>query len=309
MSGLTIAYLTSRRESKIEWFFESLAKQLAYGDEIHYIVVDGLLNDERQRDFQAKFYGSNPKGSTPTYRHVLPKPTIWQGKYRITREDWWAKSNAHNTAIILCETDFIAFVDDRSFLSQGWLQCVKEAMTSTYAVCGSYEKRSGMLVENGYLNDWGDSLGADIREQFGYPVPTSDWYGGSCALPLDWCLAVNGYSEDLCDGLGSEDSMFGRTLLHSGFPMKFDSRMRIIEDRNPFEIDGALKRADKRVDLGRQAKSWGIVKAFWKKTTSQNSYDIREHRARVQNGEDLQSIMPSASHFDWYDGQPISEME
>ena len=307
---LTIAYLTSRESSKIEWFFDSLAKQLSYGDEIHFIVVDGLLNDERMRDFQSKFNVSVPKDVTATYRHVLPKPTIWQGKHRITKVDWWAKSNAHNTAIILCETDFIAFLDDRSILTSEWLNCVKEAMTSTYAVCGSYEKRSGMIVERGEIKFLGECLGVDIRSQFGKPVPTSDWYGGSCALPLEWCLAVNGYSEDLCDGLGSEDSMFGRTMIHSGFPMKFDSRMRIIEDRTPGPAyEGALKRADKRVDLGRRAKSWGIVKAFHLKTSSQNSFDIRHHRARVRNGEDLQSIMPSASHFDWYDGQPVSEME
>src|SRR5206468_12812079 len=117
--------------------------------------------------------------------------------------------------------------------------------------------------------------------KFGEPVPTSDWYGGSCALPLEWCLQVNGFPEDMCDGLGSEDSMFGRTLLHSGLPMKYDSRMRIIEDRTPSQIGGALKRADKNPHLGQKAKSWDIVRAFRGKTTSQNSFDIRDMRARI----------------------------
>ena len=101
--------------------------------------------------------------------------------------------------------------------------------------------------------------------------------------------------------------MFGKVLRYAGYPFKYDSRMRIIEDRTPTEI-GALRRDDKNTDKGFEAKSWKIVKAFWHKETSGNSYDIRQHRARVQAGEDLQSIMPSASHQDWYDGQPIAEM-
>ncbi len=293
---LTIAYITSRREPKIEWFFDSLNKQVE-GEPPRIIVVDPHIG-EKWSNIDLKL--------VPLY--FLPKPTIWQGKHRITKEDWWAKSNAMNTAIILCRTDFIAFVDDRCVLGGKWLECVKDSMEGNYAVVGSYEKRSNMKVENGVILDRGVSLGEDEREQHPFPIPTRDWYGGSCALPLEWCLAVNGFSEDMCDGLGSEDSMFGVTLRNSGFEMKYDSRMRIIEDRTPSEIDGALKRADKEVHSGMNAKSWAIVKAFWQQDNSGNSYDIRQHRARVQAGEDLQSIMPSASHYDWYDGQPIAEM-
>ncbi len=294
--SLTIAYITSRKEPKIEWFFDSLRLQT---DEdfsgIKMICVDTFSADRTKFNIFCE------------YRR--PKPTIWQGEHRITKEDWWAKSNAMNTAIILCETEWIAFVDDRCVLAPEWLQCVKDAMEGNYAVVGSYEKRSNMKVENGVITDMGECLGIDVRPQWGEPRVTRDWYGGSCALPLEWCLDVNGFSEDLCDSLGSEDSMFGITLRNSNFPMKFDSRMRIIEDRTQSEIDGALKRADKGVHLGTNAKSWAIVKAFHQKTDSQNSFDIRQHRNRVHiNGEDLWSIGPYASHYDWYDGQPISEM-
>jgi len=100
--------------------------------------------------------------------------------------------------------------------------------------------------------------------------------------------------------------MFGVTLRNSGYPMKYDARMKIIEDRTPTEIEGALKRADKNSDLGQKAKSWDIVRCFRDKTTSQNSFDIRDMRARKLKGEDWRP--PSASRYDWYDGQPISEM-
>lgn len=305
--NLTIAYITSRKEPKIEWFLESLCLQRT-ADSMQLIIVDSLHNERGHLAFKSAdhiiAHSSVPEQSL---RHVSPKPTIFQGAHRITKEDWWAKSNAMNTAICLCQTEFIAFVDDRCVLAPEWLQCVREAQQGNYAVCGSYEKRANMKVENGKITDYGELLGYDTRHQYGEPVPTRDWYGGSCALPLEWCLAVNGFSEDLCDSLGSEDSMFGVTLRNSGYPMKFDSRMRIIEDRTPSEIDGALKRADKNPHLGRKAKSWDIVRAFHGKTSSQNSFDIRDMRARKLNGEDWRP--PSASHFDWYDGASIADME
>lgn len=298
IKSLTIVFVTARTHPNFGWFYHSLVRETG-GDftNTKVIIVDSI--DRELDDWEIKH----------VTHWVKPKPTIWQGEHRITKEDWWAKSNSLNTAIILCETDFIAFVDDRCILVDGWLNCVKEAMVGEYAVCGSYEKRANMKVENGVITDMGECLGVDVRTQHGAPVPTRDWYGGNFALPLEWCLQVNGFSEDLCDSLGSEDSMFGVTLRNSGLPMKFDSRMRIIEDRTPgISYEGALKRADKNVHLGRLAKSWAIVRAFHGQTTSGNSFDIREHRKRVQNGEVLQSIMPSASHFDFYDNQPISEM-
>lgn len=306
--NLTIAYITSRREPNSHWFFDSLRNQIS--DFVPtVIVVDSGFSKDRF---------PHGGGYINEVFNFLPKPTIWQGKHRITKEDWWAKSNALNTAIILCETEWIAFVDDRSVLCDCWLQCVREAILGGYAVCGSYEKRSNMKVENGVITDMGEFLGEDERPQSDHPVSQIewngksiqvDWYGGSGALPLDWCLKVNGFSEDLCDGLGSEDAMFGKTLRCAGYPIRYDSRMRIIEDRTPSEIDGALKRADKNSDKGFEAKSWQIVKAFWHQEVSGNSYDIRQHRVRVQAGEDLQNIMPSASHYDWYDGQFIGDME
>jgi hypothetical protein len=300
MKSLTITFVTSRKEPKFEWFIDSLNRQVGEDkDWIKGLLIDSLTEQPGRQSRSIPI---------PNTKWVLPKPTIWQGKHRITKEDWWAKSNAMNTAIILCHTEWIAFVDDRSVLAPGWLNCVKEAMAGNYAVVGTYEKRSNMKVVNGEVMDMGEFLGGDDRELVGHPIDGKDWYGGSSAIPLEWCLAVNGFSEDLCDGLGSEDSMFGKVLRYAGFPFKFDSRMRIIQDRTPSQIDGALKRADKNPHLGKAAKSWSIVKAFYHKTTSQNSYDIRQHRARVQAGEDLWSIMPSASHYDWYDGQPISEM-
>lgn len=294
--SLTIAYITSRKEPHFEWFVDSLARQVPSDCELRIILVcQGSLishgDPELNGHLNAKLL------ETP------PKPTIWQGKYRITKEDWWAKSNALNTAICLCETSHIAFVDDRCVLSPAWIHCVEESIAGNYAVCGNYEKRANMVVKDGEIIEMGQLLGADTRTQAGYPYATKDLYGGSYALPLEWCLSVNGHPE-ICDGLGLEDAMFGCLLHNSGFPIFYDSRMLILEDRTPGQLDGGLKRADKGVSP--LDKSHAIVERLRNSNTSQNSYDILALRDHVLAGNPFPP--PTASHLDWWDGQPISEM-
>lgn len=305
MTPLTVAFITSRRDPKFEWFADSLALQ-AGRREIHVIIIDTFADEPGREYLVEDAFGRtwSRTGVTLPFVHVNPKPTIWAGKHRLTNENWWSKSNSLNSAICLCRTEWLALVDDRSVLCHGWLDCIEEAMRGQYAVVGTYEKHARMKVENGEIVDPGETLGVDHRPQNVPPRPTHDWYGGHCALPLEWCLRVNGFSEDVCDSLGLEDAMFGVTLRNFGFPMVYDSRMKIIEDRTPGKIDGALKRADKGVSPN--DKSHKIVEIFRDKTDSQNSFDIRNLRDRVLSGEPFPP--PSASHLDWYDGQPISEM-
>lgn len=296
MRPLTIIYVTARKSSCVEWFLDSYQRQ-SVRQTSALIVVDT--------------YGSTKHAVLSTKHNcfisksvVKPKPTIWQGEHRITKEDWWAKSNALNTGIALCETPWIAFVDDRCVLSPNWLGCVQEAMAGNYAVCGSYEKHYELAVENGAVLGSKQNAGGDDRLFKNYPQRTQHWYGGSGALPLEWCLKVNGFSEDICDSLGMEDVMFGQTLVHSGFDMRYDARMKIVEDRTPGQIDGALKRADKGVSP--VDKSHKIVELFKGKKTSMNSYDLRALRKRVLAGADFPP--PTALKYDWYDQKPVSEM-
>lgn len=295
MNTLTIAYITSRHNPMIEWFMDSLRIQTYRAAPLKIIIVDSRA---------AERYDFYSPGFENKITRVPPKPTIWQGEHRITNCDWWAKSNALNTGICLCETEWLAFCDDRSVLMPGYFECLSDAMNGNYAVCGNYEKRANMKVVDGVISDPGVTLGTDRRTQHPEPYRVRDWYGGHGALPLEWCLELNGFSEDLCDGLGSEDSMFGVTLHNSGYPICYDSRMKIIEDRTPGEIDGALKRADKGISP--TDKSHKIVEILRDKTTSQNSFDIRNLRDRVLSGEPFPP--PSASHLDWFDNELIAEM-
>jgi hypothetical protein len=296
IKSLTIVYVTARKEPKIEWFFHSLDRES--GKDYSNIKI---INVDTYCKITGEKYGVT---------HVRPKPTIWQGPHRITKEDWWAKCNAMNTGICLCDTEWIAFVDDRSVLAHSWLQCVQDSMIHGYAVCGSYEKRANMKVENGEIVDEGEFLGADVRRKFGTAVRTTDWYGGSCALPLEWCLRVNGYPEEICDGLGFEDIAFGILLRNNHLDMRYDSRMRIIEDRTPGEsYEGALKRASKpSPDPNNKwlAKDYRILEIMGASTASGNSFDIGKLREATLRGEPFPP--PTASHQDWFDGSEISEM-
>ena len=304
IKSLTVAYVTARHEPKTEWFMDSLHRETG-GDysNTKIIIVNSFLDQRYQITTRLH------DGTYVDFTHTPPKPTIWQGKYRITKEDWWAKCNAMNTAIAMCDTEWIAFVDDRSVLAHGWLQCVQDSMIHDYAVCGSYEKRSSMKVNNGEITELGELLGQDIRTQRKFPVRTSDWYGGSGALPLEWCLRVNGFPEDICDGLGFEDIAFGILLRNNHLDMRYDSKMRIIEDRTPTEIGGALKRASKPSpnEDKYQAKDYRILSIMGESTVSGNSYNLTELRQRTLAGEPWPA--PTASKYDWFDGEPVSEME
>lgn len=298
IKSLTIVYVTARKEPKIEWFFDSLDRETGKDySNTKIIVVD-------------TFSCARPIANENCLI-TCPKPTIWQGEYKITRDEWWAKCNALNTGIALCDTEWIAFVDDRSVLAHGWLQCIQDAMMNEYAVCGSYEKRSNMKVTNGEITDAGELLGQDIRTQRGFPHRTADWYGGSGALPLEWCLLVNGFPETYCDGLGFEDIQFGILLRNNLLPIYYDSRMRLIEDRTPGEsYEGALKRASKPSPDPNdkyQAKDYRILSIMGDSKTSGNSYDIRELRERVLRGEPFPP--PTASKYDWFDGTYIGDAE
>lgn len=301
MKSLTVIYVTSRPEPEIHWFMDSLAPQINSWEHVDIVIIDGCFqspykpNDRKLQNFKS-------------VRIVNPKPSIWQGPSRITKEDWWAVSNARNTGICLARTEWIAFLDDRCVLLPPWLQSIRDAMDGNYAVCGTYEKRHNMTVENGVIKNGGIITGRDNRDtgrdQFPRIVDGGFWYGCTNALPLEWALNVGGYSEDVCDGLSFEDIPFGMTLRNNAYPIKFDPRMRMIEDRTPDKLGPAMKRSDYGVSPN--DKSHEVLKKFRQSKTSLNSFDIRAVRDSVLKGEPFPP--PSASHNEWFTGRPISEL-
>src|ERR1039457_1584571 len=249
---LTIAYLTSRKNPRIEWFFDSLHRQmneLRIGlDEIKVVVVDFYAKERFTTDIATEYH-------FPVSVWTVPKPNVWQGEHRLTKENWFDASNARNTALCYAPDGFIAFVDDLSVLMPGWLKIVHAASFDKKIIYGSYKKVKKLVVESGKVMSCIESPeGMDSRSQY---APTDPWpcagswmFGCSCAMPVEALLTINGFPEDLCAGLGSEDSCCGVVLQNAGFEFLYDRRMMTFESEEGHHEEPAFRRDDWHFENG-----------------------------------------------------------
>lgn len=305
MKDLTIVYITNRDEPKLEWFFESL------NGNPKIVVVDSRW-DKR----------SNLKWDADCGAY-LPKPTVWSGPSRLTKEDWWSASNARNTGISLCRTKWIAFADDRSVVLPGWLDRIQASMTSPmpYVVCGAYQKVTQMVVENGSIKSFVANPGRDSRlnaldprleyaakywvpNKSPYKCPGEWTYGCSLAMPLEWALSVGGFDET-CDGSGGEDYIFGLMLQNNGYPIYFDPEMKIVEDRTPSESQPTMIRRD--FGISPNDYSHKILNLLKDRKTAMHGFDIRKLREDALNGKPWPKPWGPTNHL--WDGKPLSELK
>lgn len=268
------------------------------GDDVRVIVVDMLAPT---RDLAGVDVHGLP------VRHVPCKPNVWQGPHRRTPRDWWALSTYRNTAVCLCETDWIAMIDDRCVLMPTYLDAIRRAMAGRYAVAGRYQKRYDMGVTAGVITEEGRISGEDPRLRKGsrgaVKVPGNWFYGACNAQPLEWALEINGWDES-CDPLGLEDCVYGSMLELNGHKVYYDPEMFMIEDRSVAAVEPPLaKRADKGVSPN--DKSHAILKRTAGLRRATHDVDLRAVRASVLAGEPFP--IPAGPDTDWYDGQPLSE--
>lgn len=293
---LTICMITGREEHGAEWMADSLKPQLLEGEEMPRIILINAFRSDKpifKRHNQLKW--------------ITPKPTIWQGKHRKTKEDWWAASNARNTGLCLADTEWIAWVDDRCVLGPQWLQSIRDAMEGGYAVFGAYEKRHGMKVENGVIVEPGTVTGVDhriahVQAELPAPCPGNWCYGCSVALPVEWALQIGGF-EQAMDGMSFEDVIFGLMIQNNGWPRCYDPRFKIIEDRTPEQCGKTYRREDKGVSP--QDKSHRSLELFGGARQTTNRHQLWQSRQAVQAGKPFPVLLDSTT--DWFDGEPIDE--
>jgi hypothetical protein len=261
---LTIAWMTSRKDACWEWFCDSLHRECSgIYDELRVICVDYWANPfggtpENHEDRRAYFLnGLRSPGELSKW--VSPKPTPWQGKLRQTKEDWFAAASARNTAIALCDTEWIAFVDDLSVFMPGWLtEAIAATQFSRAVTCGSYRKVKDMFVINGEVTEWKPNLnenGTDVgldnrRKSFGEGREKADWvgsgsylFGCSVVAPVEAFLDVNGWDER-CDGLGFEDACTGVNLQRRGWKFRYAPGLLTYESEEKHHTEGQFKRSD-----------------------------------------------------------------
>jgi len=292
---LTIAFITGRSSPRLDWMLSSLAVQWMPGDEISVLAVDSHGRTPAQ--LGVRRYGN----WLPDVRVVVPKPTPWQGAHRVTSRDWWAKSSAMNTALVLCDTDYIAFVDDCCRLGPQWLETVRRGERQRSAVlAGTYDK-----LERGVITqDHRRELAPNGRENCG-----GGWlYGCTFALPLEWALEANG-AEEGCDGMGTEDYILGFMIENNGHQIDFVPSLAVTQERAEVSVAGAPSIALRRTDKGISPndKSHEALARFGKGKRTEFSPDLRQLRADRAAGR-LVWPMPDPQMRDWYDGQLVREM-
>lgn len=300
---ISLIYITNRYEPEFDWFYDSLLRQFKPGDAPPQIIVVAPAHSR--------------VSVRPGVVRIEPKPTIWSGPFRITKADWWSTSNARNTGICVALKDWVAFVDDRSVLLPGWLDCIKEAMAENRAVCGTYMKVHNLVVESGLVKSYQPTPGRDSRLEYvekywadhfkrlgPFDCPGEWTFTCSVALPLEWVLTVGGFDET-CDGSSGEDSIFGLMLQNHQYHITFDPRMRMIEDRSPGKCDPLAIRKDKGVSPN--DKSHALLARLRVLKHVLLPGDLRGLRNEVLRGKPFPP--PAAIHSDWYDGQLIKDME
>ena len=303
---LTLCYITMRKNPRIPWFFDSLMKQASDWSDISIVLIDRAAKVRTDG-----FPGLMEKNFPFELKWVSPKPSVWQGEHRLTKEDWFAASNARNTGLCLAPDGWIAYVDDLSVLMPGWLQAVRDAMAGNYCVAGAYRKVKKLVVEDGLVKSFEPfPAGEDNRtKQVSQDVTNcgGDWlFGCSCAFPVEALLSIGGWIE-AADGLGGEDYCTGIALNNAGYGFKYDKRMMTYESEEAHFEEPPMKRTDKgRSPLDKSHALLRIVRSGQKFFDNYYEGGIRAERERVLRGEPF--TIRQIPDRDFFDGQPISEM-
>lgn len=325
--SLSVGYITSRFQPRFDWFFDSLAKQdgIKFVTEIivvDYFCVPNLKNttaaypsfDRRRNEIMQ---AAEQARLSHVLKWIAPKPNIWGGNHMVCQTPHWHAAVSRNTAFASCKNEFIAMLDDRCVILPGWIKAIQTAAKGKYAICGAYQKRTGITVNRGTIVHSGIVTGEDGRENFcitnNKTMPFKcggEWmYGCNFSLPIEWALQVNGQDELSC-GLGMDDVFFGLHLGNNGYDIRFDSGMKIIEDRSA-DASGPIMRRDNKKKNGnvKEDKDHTLLAKMRPLKTSNIGMDLRQIRKDVLNAKPWPVPATIPPPVDWYDGTPISEFK
>lgn len=305
----TIAYFTNRIEPKFEWFLDSLLNQIDETIDVDLIFIDNRVDEDGQS--RIDMLKSIVDGRIE-YRHIAPKYNPWQGRGRKTLADFFAASNARNTAFIHARTDYILCVDDLSVLSPSYIENAKHAVENKYLVLGSYKKLEEMVVENGVIKSH-EKEHVDSRWSIGsdsgvVPATPNILYGCSFGLPVETAIKVNGFDEAF-DGMGFEDCDFGIRCQRTGIPMYYNRNMLTCESHELHDQPGcnALRRL--KLAPNGEALDWYMLNNVngnpKRITTVLQRCDIKSERKRVAKGL---GTSENDYYNDWVDDKPYAEM-
>lgn len=313
--NFTIAYFTARKDPKIEWFFRTLKREIENTkiSPTQIIIVDFHADEPGRRDTIRSHFGI----TGCDLQHVTPKPSVWQGKHKLTKNEYFAAANARNTAFALCKNDFIACIDDLSAISPGWIDQIRHAIHHNYVALGAYKKVLKLSVdETGFISYTPFEPGVDSRWKSGangvVPAGGGWMFGCSFALRIEHALKVNGFDE-VCDGQGAEDYDFGIRLERSGVRLMYNRNMLTYESEEehftpgnqafirmakPMQYDGGI--------IGSDHVLLRKVQFMERITTLSDHYNLRTLREHMLKGGEFP--IPQNPRHDWRDGTPLEQM-
>lgn len=303
--------MTNRLQPKLEWFLDGWHRQTG-GDYrgTKLVVVDFHAKD--RLDYKDRLHRIEAGGGE--FVHVEPKPNVWQGSHRLTKENYFAASNARNTALCLAPDGHICYVDDLSVPKAGWWDAVKLASTRPDRVtCGAYAKvRDLSVTDDGEITFTPHPPGDDMRmrglpsEPPPYPCMPGWHFGCSVCAPVEAYLKINGWPE-ACDGMGYEDCITGIAISMNGYGFLYDTRMFTYEDDGLHGVEKPFMRWDK--GKSPNDKSHAMLNMFRMCARFQNYFPepgIRALRNAVLGG--AQFPIQQIPEHDWFDGQPLRDM-
>jgi hypothetical protein len=250
---LSIIYITFRENCMFEWFIEPLRKSIAdngFTVPIQVIVVDGFLYECSDKIHRREYFAS--KVGDIELVHVSPKPTRWQGEFKITNDNYFAAANTRNTGACYAKYNYIAYVDDLGIIAPTWLPAVINAMEKNEIHCGAYTKVKDIVYNSSSCSyTGGDENGGRDHRLNHYKdniskCPGGHVYGSSFCLPKSVYFRLNGQNE-MYDGCsGGEDYDFGIRLEKSEYTIYYNKQMFINESDWSFGSDKNRKciRAD-----------------------------------------------------------------
>ncbi len=302
---LSLIYLTNRVQPRSEWFFRSLNSQLQ--EIVPMPAVEVIFIDH---------WAPWPTEIEPRVRAYPPKPNVWNGPHRLTKDEWFAAGSARNTGVCLAKAPWIAFVDDLSVLMPGWLKAALHATEFPDTItCGAYRKVKQLHVDKSGNVTFHEQFagGIDNRQRHVDPMLTGkvsvpcggQWlYGCSLVAPVEAFLKVNGWCEDFCGGSGFEDCVTGLVLENAGYKFRYDTALLTLESEEDHHVEKPFRKEDKGVSPN--DKSHAILDRTRHLKRFDNYFDLRAMRADVQAGKPFP--IPDGPAMDWYDGQPLDRM-
>lgn len=306
--SFSLCYLTNRKTPRFDWFCDGIVRQCGSAVDFEVIVVDSVLWDDAAGRRQE--LADIVKGRF-AYKHVPPKPSVFQGPHRLTKSDFFAASNARNTGICHSSKDYIYFIDDLSIMLGDFLSNVRHAAQGKYVVGGAYKKVLELVVENGDAKSWREfPQGLDSRLGRGSkegirPINGGALYGCSMGLPMGAMLQINGFDE-IYDSQGGEDYSVGIALEKWGHKIWYNLNLMTLEDELAHGQGPIFKRI---IKPGNPDSSWVVLNRLNGASRPRafgNTFELAELRRDTLAGKPLP--IPKEPKTHWFDGQPLSEM-